>query len=129
VIAIFARALFEGRRPRIFGNGEQSRDFTYIDNVVQANLLAMDAELEPGQVVNVGTGERVTVNELWARMAELWGSDLEPELVSERPGDVRHSLASLERAEKLLGYRPAIGWEEGLVETLAWYRARFAAEA
>lgn len=125
VIAIFARALLEGRAPTIFGDGEQTRDFTYIDNVVAANLAAMDrAELEPGVVINVGAGERVSLNQLYDAMAEDLGSDLRPSYGPDRVGDVRHSLASLDRARALLGYEPSVDWRTGLARTAAWYRER-----
>jgi nucleoside-diphosphate-sugar epimerase len=124
VIALFARALLEGRAPTIFGDGEQSRDLTYVDNVVEANLAAMEADVPPGTVVNVGGGERITINELYRAMAEGLGSSLEAVHGPGRPGDVRHSLASVERARELLGWSPRVGWREGLERTLAWYRAR-----
>ena len=125
VIAIFARALLEGRPVTIFGDGEQTRDFTFVDNVVQANLAAMDADsIEPGQVVNVGGGERISLNELYRAMAEMIGVDRDPNYAEERAGDVRHSLASLERAKALLAYEPEVDWRTGLAETVAWYRER-----
>lgn len=127
VIAIFARALLEGRRATIFGDGLQSRDLTYVDNVVAANLAAMQRDLDPGTVVNVGSGERVSILELYRAMAELVGSDLEPIFAPPRPGDVRDSLASIDRARALLGYAPRIGWREGLARTVAWYRERLGA--
>jgi UDP-glucose 4-epimerase len=126
VIAIFARCLLEGRAPTIFGDGEQTRDFTYVANVVRANLLAMDGDAAPGSVFNVGGGVRITVNQLWARLAEIAGSTLAPTYQPARGGDVRHSLASLERVRAELGYEPAVSWEEGLVPTFAWYRQRAA---
>jgi UDP-glucose 4-epimerase len=124
VIAIFARALLEGRRPTIFGDGEQTRDFTYVDNVVAANLAALERDLEPGVVLNVGAGERISLNQLYRAMAELLGSTLEPRYEAPRAGDVRHSLASIERARALLGYRPAVDWRTGLERTLRWYQER-----
>jgi len=130
VIAIFARALLEGRAPTIFGDGEQTRDFTYVDNVVDANLLAMDREpAEPGLPINVGTGERISLNQLFFAMARELGSDLQPRYASERTGDVRHSLASIERAQRLLGYRPSVDWRVGLGRTLEWYRGSVAARS
>ncbi len=129
VIAIFARALLSGRAPTIYGDGEQTRDFTYIDNVVRANLAAMEAELEPGAVVNVGTGARVSLNELYHTMAELLGrEDLEPHYEQGRTGDVRHSLACLDRARDWLHYEPEVDWRAGLATTVDWYRAAIAAE-
>jgi nucleoside-diphosphate-sugar epimerase len=128
VIAIFARALLEGRRPTIYGDGQQTRDFTYVANAVAANLLAMDRdELPAGVVINVGGGERITIRQLFAAMAEELGSGLEPVHAPARAGDVRHSLASLARARELLGYEPAVHWRAGLATTLAWYRERFGA--
>ena len=126
VIAIFARCLLEGRAPTIQGDGEQTRDFTFVADVVEANLCAMEADLSPGAIVNVGTGERVSINRLWSQMAALEESDLEPVRAAARLGDARHSLASIERARALLGWRPRVGLEEGLERTLAWYRERFA---
>ena len=123
VIAIFARTLIEGRVPTIFGDGQQTRDFTYVDDVVRANLSAAQAELaEPGPVINVGRGASVSLNELYRAVAELLEVDREPLYAPPRAGDVRHSQASLERAERLLGYRPQVDWREGLERTLAWYR-------
>jgi nucleoside-diphosphate-sugar epimerase len=128
VIAIFARALLEGRRPTIYGDGQQTRDFNFVSNVVAANLLAMDkGDLPTGVVINVGAGERITINQLFAAMAEELESDLEPLYAPARGGDVRHSLASLARARELLGYEPAVHWRAGLATTLAWYRERFRA--
>ncbi len=124
VIAIFTRALLEGRRPTIFGDGGHSRDLTYIDNVVAANLAAMQRDLEPGTVVNIGAGARVTILELYRAIAEMIGSDLEPIFAPPRAGDVRDSLAAIDRARALLGYTPTVDWREGLARTVAWYRAR-----
>ncbi len=123
VIAIFARALLEGRQPKIYGDGEQSRDFTYIDNVVQANLLAMDQPpANCGQPINVGSGKRITLNELLAAMAAELGVNPTAQYGPERVGDVRHSLAEITRARELLGYSPSVGFEKGLRNTMAWYR-------
>lgn len=127
VIAIFARALIHGETPTIFGDGEQTRDFTYIDNVVEANLLAMDAQLSPGAVLNVGTGERISLNDLYGAMSEILEAPIAPKYEEARAGDVRHSLADLSRAKELLGYEPRVSWRDGLETTLAWYRERFAA--
>jgi nucleoside-diphosphate-sugar epimerase len=127
VIALFARALLEGRRATIYGDGEQTRDFTYIDNVVNANLLAASADVEPGIVINVGTGERVSVNGLYHEMASILGSDIAPIYVDARSGDVRDSLASLARARERLGYSPSVSWRSGLRPTIDWYRDRLSA--
>jgi nucleoside-diphosphate-sugar epimerase len=127
VIAIFVRALLEGRAPTIFGDGEQTRDMTYVDNVVEMNLRAIDADLEPGTVINVGGGERITINELYRAIAEGLGSELQPEYGPPRAGDVKHSLASMDRARELLGWSPRVNWRDGLERTLAWYRERYEA--
>ncbi|MEO0649113.1 MAG: NAD-dependent epimerase/dehydratase family protein, partial [Planctomycetota bacterium] len=124
VIAIFARALLSGKAPKIFGDGEQTRDFTYVANVVQANLLAMDGDAAPGSVFNVGGGVRISINQLYRRLAELAGSDLEPVYEPARGGDVRHSLASLDAIGEQLGYDPQVSWEDGLEPTFQWYRER-----
>jgi len=126
VIAAFARALFQGESAKIFGDGEQSRDFTHIDNVVHANLLAArcDQPLE-GRAINTACGQRVTVNELFDRMKELAGQpDRHPEHLPPRAGDVRHSLASVDRARQLLGYEPVVEFEAGLEQTVRWYEAQ-----
>lgn len=128
VIALFARAFLRGRTPTIFGDGEQTRDFVYVEDVVRANLAALEADLpEPHAVINVGTGGRVSLNELARAMTSILGVSIEPEHGPERAGDVRHSQASIERAERLLGYRPQVDWREGLERTLAWYRDAAAA--
>ncbi|MCC7014397.1 MAG: NAD-dependent epimerase/dehydratase family protein [Planctomycetes bacterium] len=126
VIAIFAKALLEGRRVQIFGDGEQTRDFTFVDNVVRANLLAMDRDVPAGAVVNVGGGRSISINQLYREMARLLGCDLAPIYQPARAGDVRDSLASLERAQAWLGYEPVVDWRAGLEQTVAWYKARHA---
>jgi len=124
VIAIFARALLDGRQPTIFGDGEQTRDFTYVDNVVAANLAALDREGVPtGAVINVGGGERITLNQLCSEIAALTGTPGQPGHGPERAGDIRHSLASIERARELLGYSVRVTWREGLARTIEWYRS------
>lgn len=125
VIAAFAKALLAGERPTIYGDGEQSRDFTYVDNVVHANLLAArSATRLGGAAINIATGRRITVNELGTRMAALLGrADLSPRHLEERAGDVKHSLADLGRAQALLGYQPIVAFEPGLKQTVEWYQA------
>ncbi len=129
VIAAFAKALLNGRRPVVFGDGEQSRDFTFVDNAVHANLLAARADAPlGGEVINIACGRAVTVNELASHMAaQLDRPDLVPEYRDERAGDVKHSLADLGKAERLIGYRPIVGFEAGLSATVAWYRQQHAA--
>jgi UDP-glucose 4-epimerase len=119
VISVFARVMREGRRPLIYGDGRQTRDFTYVSNVVSANLAAYRAQGPlRGAVLNVGTGRRVSLLDLVAAINAILGTDLEPEFQPPRPGDVRDSLASLDRIRDVLGYRPGVDFEEGLRRTL-----------
>jgi UDP-glucose 4-epimerase len=122
VIPRFIMALEAGRSPVVHGDGEQSRDFTYVDNVVEGTLLAMTAPAVGGRVFNVATGQRVSLNELVERLQGLIGGDAPVRYEAPRPGDVRHSHAHVERAEVELGYRTIVSVEEGLRRTLAWYR-------
>lgn len=122
VVPIFITKLFLGESPTIHGDGEQSRDFTYIRNVVEANLAAARAADPGGAVVNVACGDRITINEMFRRLRELVGNNVEPVHVPSREGDVKHSLADISLAEKLLGYRPSVDLDAGLKETVAWYR-------
>jgi nucleoside-diphosphate-sugar epimerase len=124
VIPLFIDALLEGRPPVIHGDGEQSRDFTYVDNVVHANLLALAAPRLGGEVVNVALGERITLNELYGMIAAAIGSEVEPEHGDPRPGDVRHSQADITRSRQLLGYETQVPVAEGLARTVEWYRAQ-----
>ena len=120
VISLFARLMAEGRRPTIHGDGGQTRDFTYVANVVRANLLALDAPRPlQGQALNVGTGRRVSLLDLVEAINRALGTDLEPEFLPTRAGDVRDSQASLDRIEEALGYAPEVDFEEGLKRTLA----------
>jgi UDP-glucose 4-epimerase len=122
VIPRFITALDAGQRPTIYGDGEQSRDFTYVDNVVAANLLALDADVSSRQTFNIACGERVTLNSLVRELQRLTGSDSEPIYEAARPGEVRHSHADIERAEQHLGYRPVTRLADGLARTLDAYR-------
>jgi len=124
VIPIFVSMLLKGQAPTICGDGEQSRDFCYIDNVCQANWLAMHAPAQvcDGQVVNVACHQQITVNQMYRRIAELLGSDLKPQYGPDRPGDVKHSLASVDLAKRLIGYEPKVLFDEGLARSIDWYR-------
>jgi UDP-glucose 4-epimerase len=122
VISLFATALIEGRRPVIYGDGKQTRDFTYVENVVHGNLCALEAKGLCGQTVNLAMGRRVSLNRLLALMAREVGVVARPIYRTPRAGDIRHSLADISLARKLLGYRPVAGFETGLSRTLAWYR-------
>lgn len=124
VIPKFVMALLKGESPTIDGDGEQSRDFTYIDNVVEANLLAAKAEGAAGKFCNIACNHRVTVNELFNDLKEILGTSLQPHYASPRPGDVRHSLADISRAKEILGYEPKIDVHRGLERTVAWYKSQ-----
>ena len=124
VISKFITTLLQNQTPVIYGDGEQSRDFTYIDNVVAANLRAAEAEEAVGQVMNLGLCERTTLNQLLEELQRIIGTSLAPKYEETRPGDIRHSLADITRAEELLGYRPAVGLAEGLRRTVEWYREK-----
>ncbi|MEW6070976.1 MAG: NAD-dependent epimerase/dehydratase family protein [Planctomycetota bacterium] len=124
VIALFARRLLAGLPVTIHGDGEQTRDFVFVADVVRANLAALAADLEPGEVLNVGTGEAISMNELFARLAELAGVTATPRHGPPRPGDVRYSRADVSRIRARLGWRPRVAMGDGLAVTLDWYRRR-----
>jgi nucleoside-diphosphate-sugar epimerase len=123
VISLFATALLEGRRPVIYGDGEQTRDFTYVTNVVDGVLRACAAPKAIGEVINVATGARISLNELLRTMNRVVGTDLEAIYGESRAGDVRDSQADITKARALLEYTPIVGLELGLTKTLAWCRA------
>jgi nucleoside-diphosphate-sugar epimerase len=122
VISLFAAALLDGRRPTICGDGEQTRDFTYVANVVDGVIRASTAADVSGQIINVATGGRISINDLGRTMARLVGVAFEPEYVDPRPGDVRDSQADIARARRLLAYEPLVSFAEGLRRTVEWYR-------
>ena len=121
VIPRFISAIKKGEAPVVYGDGEQSRDFTFIENVVQANLLACTAPAAPGQFMNIACGDRYSLNTLLQLLAEIIGKDVRPIYQAERSGDVKHSLASIERAKKVLGFSPAVNFRDGLKRTVAWF--------
>ncbi len=123
VISLFIKALSSGTRPMILGDGGQTRDFTYVANVVDGVLRACTAPGASGQAINVATGGRISLLELLAALNRIMGTSIEPEFGPERVGDVRDSQASIEKAHKLLGYETLIDFEEGLRRTVAWYQS------
>jgi nucleoside-diphosphate-sugar epimerase len=124
VLAVFCRKMLKGEQPTIYGDGEQSRDFTYIDNVVHANLLAAEAPPEKvsGEVMNVAMGQCISLNETFRILRELTGYSGEPAYAAARAGDVRDSLADIRKAGERMGYKPVVDFREGLRRTVEWYR-------
>ncbi len=123
VISIFAERMLAGAAPTVFGDGGQSRDFVYVDNVVEANMRACTTPGIAGRVYNIGCGRSASLLELVAALNRVLGTAIEPEFAPARPGDVRISLADITRAQRELGYEPVVHFEEGLEQTLAWMRA------
>lgn len=121
VIPKFIELMLQGERPVIYGDGEQSRDFTYIDNVVDANLQALSSD-STGEAMNIACGERITLNDLVAQLNVLLGTEIEPEYSDPRPGDVRHSKADISKAREQIGYEPSVPFREGLERTLEHFR-------
>jgi nucleoside-diphosphate-sugar epimerase len=124
VLSRFATAFLEEEQPVVYGDGEQTRDFTYVDNAVQANLLACEAPGASGGVFNVGTGGRISLNQTLEYFRRISGTKLEAKYEPPREGDIRDSQADIALAREVLGYEPTIGFEEGLEKTFEWYRAQ-----
>jgi len=121
-IPAFVTSILKDEPPTIYGDGEQSRDFTYIDNVVEANLLAAKAKHTAGQVVNIACGQAVTVNRIIDMINKFVGKNVTPLYADPRPGDVKHSLADITLAKKTIGYEPIVSFEHGLEKAITWYR-------
>ena len=119
----FVNRLLAGEKPTVYGDGTQSRDFTFIDNVVDLNLRALTAEGVSGEVFNAGIGERIDLNTLIATVAEILGVEAEIDYAPTRAGDVKHSLAAIDKARRLLGYEPVADLRTGLESTIEWYRS------
>ena len=122
VISLFIRALVEGRAPTIYGDGGQTRDFTYVANVVDGVLKACAAPAASGEVINVATGGRISLNDLFRALKDLTDASVEPIYAETRAGDVRDSQADIDKARRLLGYEPTVTFEQGLEKTVAWFR-------
>jgi UDP-glucose 4-epimerase len=120
VIPKFIRMLLDGAQPTIFGDGETSRDFTHVENVVRANLAAATEPAAAGRVMNIAVGRAFTLNELVRSLGELLDLDVAPEYAAPRPGDVRESLADISLAQELIGYEPTVEFEQGLERTIDW---------
>lgn len=121
-IPAFVTAILRGEPPTIYGDGEQSRDFTYIDNVVDGNVLAMTIARTRGETVNLACGGRITINQVIAAINRALGTNVKPRYVAPRAGDVKHSCADIELAKRLLRFQPPIGFEEGLRRAIDYYR-------
>jgi nucleoside-diphosphate-sugar epimerase len=121
-IPAFVTAILKGKQPTVYGDGEQSRDFTYVDNVVEANLLAARVSKTCGEVVNIACGDSLTVNAIIETINEIVGKGIKPIYAPARAGDVKHSLADISLAKKLIGYTPIVGFKEGLKKAIEWYR-------
>ncbi|TKJ37431.1 MAG: LPS biosynthesis protein WbpP [Planctomycetes bacterium B3_Pla] len=121
-IPAFVTAILKDQPPTIYGDGEQSRDFTYIDNIVDANLLAARAEHTAGEVINIACGQAVTINEIIDMINDLLGKKIKPIYAAARPGDVKHSIADITAAQSLIGFKPAVPFREGLQLAVNWYR-------
>ncbi len=121
VICKFTSALLDGRKVTVYGDGEQSRDFTYISNVVSANLKACSSEKAAGQIINIGGGDQTTINDLVRMLSEVTGKEAQVEHTDPQPGDVRHSRADISRARECLDFKIDVGLREGLDKTVEWY--------
>lgn len=121
-IPAFVTSILKDQPPTIYGDGEQSRDFTYVDNVVEANLLAAGVKQTKGQVVNIACGHAVTVNQIIDMINDYLGKKIKPIYADPRPGDVKHSLADITMAQNILGYKPSVSFETGLQKAIEWYR-------
>jgi nucleoside-diphosphate-sugar epimerase len=122
VISVFATALLENRSPKIYGDGEQTRDFTYVANVVDGVLRASNAPNASGEVINVATGGRISLNQLFQAMKAVAGGTVNPTYAEPRAGDVHDSQADISKARRILGYEPSVSFEDGLKRTIEWYR-------
>jgi nucleoside-diphosphate-sugar epimerase len=121
-IPAFVTAILKDTPPTVYGDGQQSRDFTYVDNVVEANLLAARAKQTKGQVLNIACGQRITINETIDLINELLGKDVDTAYADQRPGDVKHSLADISLAENVIAYKPVVDFRTGLQKAIHWYR-------
>lgn len=124
VIPIFIKKMLNNKRPVIFGDGTQSRDFTFVENVIKANILAMKAKRCCGEIVNVACGERIDLNKLVEKLNNLLGKKITPDFAEPRAGDVKHSLADISKAKRLLGYKPTVSFEDGLKKTIEHLRGK-----
>ncbi len=118
----FITAMLKGQPPIIYGDGKQSRDFTYIDNVVKANILAANSTIK-GEIINIACGRKITLNQIIALINKILGKNIKPTYLPAREGNIIHSLADISKAKKLLNYQPSVEFEKGLKKTIEWYRS------
>ena len=121
-IPLFITRIMNGESPIVYGDGEQSRDFTYVDNIVAANILASEAQKVSGETVNIACGERLSINSLLGLINSALGTDVPPVYAASKPGEILHSIADISKARKILGYAPMVSHREGLERTIAWYK-------
>ncbi len=124
VISIFMKQAALNQQPVIYGDGKQTRDFVYVEDVVRANMLAAQVPNAAGKVFNIGTGQMINISKLWNMVAKLAGTTAEPEYAPERSGDIRQSVADIEKSNRILGFRPRVELKTGLASTYQWYRER-----
>jgi UDP-glucose 4-epimerase len=125
VMAIFIPKMLKGEQPVIYGDGSQTRDFTYVENNVYANILAMTSDKCAGEMMNIACGEKQSVLEIVGVINNILGTNLEPIFKEPRIGDIMHSCASIEKSKTLLGYTPKVTFEEGVAKTIEWYKQEF----
>jgi nucleoside-diphosphate-sugar epimerase len=123
VIPKFIDAFLKGESPIVFGDGQQSRDFTFVDNVVYANILCSKAKKTAGEVINIATSYQISLNELISILKKITGREIDPVYTNPREGDIKHSLADISQAKNLIGYKPIVGLEQGLIKTFQWMEA------
>jgi UDP-glucose 4-epimerase len=121
--------MLKGNQPVIYGDGEQSRDFTYIQNTIEVNIRATEADCPAGIVMNSAVHQRITLNELVEKINAYLGTNIQPIYTDPRPGDVKHSFADISRMKEYLGYEPSVLFDEGLARTIEWYKAKYQEEA
>jgi UDP-glucose 4-epimerase len=129
VIPKFIKAMLKGKQPVIYGDGEQSRDFTYIQNTIEVNIRATEADCPPGVVMNSAVHQRITLNQLVEKINAYLGTNIQPIYTDPRPGDVKHSFADITRLKEYLDYEPSVLFDEGLARTIEWYKAKYQEEA
>jgi len=122
VIPLFITALLKNEKPSIHSDGNQSRDFTFVKNIAKANILALKSDSKQGETINIACGDSISVNDIFNKIKDYLEKDIQPDYHPERKGDVRHSLADIKKAKELIGYEPYVSFDEGLKQTIDWYK-------